>query len=107
MGGRFQRKRTYVYLWLIHVDVWEKSTQYCNYPNIKNKFLKIGVVFFSSLPNFIYIYIYIYINERSHALNSFGNAKYFLYFHHHLFKRQILAKEHCKESKPHFFFFFG
>ena len=23
------REETYVYLWLIHVDVWEKPTQYC------------------------------------------------------------------------------
>ena len=29
MGGRFQRKGIYVYLWLIHVDVWKKQTQYC------------------------------------------------------------------------------
>ena len=36
-GGRFKRDRTYVYLWLIHVDVWQKTTQYCNYPPIKNK----------------------------------------------------------------------
>ena len=26
---RFQRERTYVYLWLIHVDVWQKPTRYC------------------------------------------------------------------------------
>ena len=29
MGGRFKREGTYIYLWLIHVDVWQKSTQYC------------------------------------------------------------------------------
>ena len=28
-GGRFKREGTYVYLWLIHADVWQKSTQYC------------------------------------------------------------------------------
>ena len=28
MGGRFKREGTYVYLWLIHVDVWQKPTQY-------------------------------------------------------------------------------
>ena len=28
-GGRFKRAGTYVYLWLIHVDVWQKPTQYC------------------------------------------------------------------------------
>ena len=32
-GGRWQRgsrgRGTYVYLWLIHVDVWQKPAQYC------------------------------------------------------------------------------
>ena len=28
MGGRFKREGTYVYLWLIHVDIWQKPTQY-------------------------------------------------------------------------------
>ena len=28
-GGRFKREATYVYLWLIHVDVWQKPAQYC------------------------------------------------------------------------------
>ena len=25
----FRREGTFVYLWLIHVDVWQKPTQYC------------------------------------------------------------------------------
>ena len=29
MGGRFKREGTYASLWLIHVDVWQKLTQYC------------------------------------------------------------------------------
>ena len=29
VGGRFKREGTYVYLWLIHDDVWQKSAQYC------------------------------------------------------------------------------
>ena len=37
-GGR---EATYVYLQLIWVDVWQKPTQYCNYPSIKNKERKI------------------------------------------------------------------
>ena len=28
MGGRFKRERTYAPLWLIHVDVWQKATQF-------------------------------------------------------------------------------
>ena len=27
--GTFKREGTYVYLWLILVDVWQKPTQYC------------------------------------------------------------------------------
>jgi len=27
VGGRFKREGTYVYLWLIHVDIWQKP--YC------------------------------------------------------------------------------
>ena len=29
MGRRFKREGTYVYLWLIHADVWQKPTQQC------------------------------------------------------------------------------
>ena len=28
VGGRLKRERTYAYLWLIHVDIQQKSTQY-------------------------------------------------------------------------------
>ena len=29
MGGKFQREKTYVYLWLIHIDILQKPSQYC------------------------------------------------------------------------------
>ena len=29
VGGRFNREGTYVYLCLIHVDVWQRPRQYC------------------------------------------------------------------------------
>ena len=29
VGGRLKREGTDVYLWLIHVDVWQESSQYC------------------------------------------------------------------------------
>ena len=29
VGGMFKRERTYVYLWLIHVDFWQKLAQCC------------------------------------------------------------------------------
>ena len=36
-GGRWrvQDGGTRVHPWLIHVDVWQKPSQYCNYPPIK------------------------------------------------------------------------
>ena len=27
--GKLKREGTYVYLWLIHVDAWQKPTKYC------------------------------------------------------------------------------
>ena len=30
VGGRFKRERTYVCLWMIHVDVRQKPSQYGN-----------------------------------------------------------------------------
>ena len=29
VGKQFKREGTYVYLWLIHVDVWQKTTGRC------------------------------------------------------------------------------
>ena len=29
MGGWFKRAGIYVYLWLIHVEVWQKTTKFC------------------------------------------------------------------------------
>ena len=29
VGERFMKEGMYVYLWLIHVDIWQKPTQYC------------------------------------------------------------------------------
>ena len=29
VGGRFKRERTYIYVWLVHVDVWQKPTHVC------------------------------------------------------------------------------
>ena len=43
MGGRFKREGTYVYLWLVHVDVWQIPTKFCKAIILqlkKNNFLK-------------------------------------------------------------------
>ena len=29
MGREFRREGKYIYPWLIHVDVWQRPTQYC------------------------------------------------------------------------------
>ena len=29
VGEQFKREGTYVYLWLIHVDIWQKTTRHC------------------------------------------------------------------------------
>jgi len=34
---------THVHPWLIHVNVWEKPSQYCNYPPIRITFKKTAV----------------------------------------------------------------
>ena len=28
MGGKFKRERIYVYLWLIHLEVWQKTIKF-------------------------------------------------------------------------------
>ena len=33
--GRFRIEGTHVYLWPTHSDIWQKPSQYCNYPPIK------------------------------------------------------------------------
>ena len=43
MGGRFKREGICVYLWLIHVEVWQKTTQFCKaiILQLKNKLKRI------------------------------------------------------------------
>jgi len=41
-GGReVKREGIYVYLWLTHVDIWQKPTQYCKAIILQLKKLKI------------------------------------------------------------------
>ena len=47
VGERFKGVGTYVHLWLIHVDVWQKLTQHCKAIILqlkRNKFLKIRLI---------------------------------------------------------------
>ena len=36
------REGTYVYLWLIHVDIWQKTIQYCKATILQLKINKLG-----------------------------------------------------------------
>ena len=38
--GRFKKEWACVYLWLIHVDIWQKPTQYCEAIILKLKINK-------------------------------------------------------------------
>ena len=42
MGGGFKREGIYVYLWLIHAEVWQKTTKFCKAVilQLKNKLIK-------------------------------------------------------------------
>ena len=42
MGGRFKKEGTYVHVWLIHVDVSQKTTKFCKaiILQLENKNLK-------------------------------------------------------------------
>ena len=71
MGQMFKREGTYLYLWLIHVDVWQKPTQYWKaiILQLKRNIKKTILVFFlkdekdktSTTQNWIY-------KERSESL---------------------------------------
>ena len=42
MGGRFKREGMYLYLWMVHVEVWQKRTKFCKAITLqlKNKLIK-------------------------------------------------------------------
>lgn len=42
-GGRFKREGACVCLWLIHIDVWQKLTQFCTATSLQLKKKKINV----------------------------------------------------------------
>ena len=46
MGGIFKREGTYVYLWLIHIDIWQKTAKFYKaiILQLKKYFLKIKKV---------------------------------------------------------------
>jgi len=55
VGRRFKREGTCVYLWMIHDDVWQKSSQYCKVPifQLKIKLKRNLILKFSCLNTLI------------------------------------------------------
>ena len=49
MGGRFKREGIYVYLWLIHAEVWQKTAKFCKaiILQLKNELIKKHFILFS------------------------------------------------------------
>ena len=45
VGRRFKREGTYVYLWLIHVAIWQKPTQYCKAIILQSKISNLKMYF--------------------------------------------------------------
>ena len=52
--GSFKREGTYICLWLIHVDVWQKPTQYC-----KASIFQLKINNFFLFFSFIYLFIFL------------------------------------------------
>ena len=50
VGGEFRIEGTHVYPWPIHVDVWKKPSQYCNYPPKKERKKGLSRTQLSSIP---------------------------------------------------------
>ena len=54
MGGSFKREGTKLYLWLVHVDVLQKTTKFCKafILQLKNKYL-LKTIFRSMTPSML------------------------------------------------------
>ena len=55
MGGRFKRKRIDVYLWLFHVEVWQKTTNFCKaiqFSSVAQSYLTLCNPVNRSMPGF-------------------------------------------------------
>ena len=48
MKGKFKKEETYVYLWLIHVDVWQKPAQYCKAIILQLKIIVLKEIYYKA-----------------------------------------------------------
>ena len=60
-GGRFKREGIYVYLWLIHVVIWQKPTQHCKAIILQIKFKKRNQWYFEYGTMNVDLYMQLYI----------------------------------------------
>ena len=60
MAREIQEEGTYVYLWLIHVDVWQKTTKFCKaiILQLKNKRILEWVVIYFSTQSFLIFFFF-------------------------------------------------
>ena len=65
VGGRFKREETYVYLWLIHVDKWQKPTQYC-----KATILQLKITFFKKCKASNHGFLFLVTSPHPGAIRS-------------------------------------
>ena len=63
-GRWFRREGTYIYLWLIYADVWQRPTQYSNaiILKFKKRKKKKKSLYHLILKKYIYIYLSIYLH---------------------------------------------
>ena len=92
MRGRLKREGTYVCLWLIQVDVWQKPTQYCKAIIFQLKISKFKSIYAQDLGEEESTGLEVAICQTlCQALNIFS-----LLSHEHC---QIVTKPHCSEKK--------
>ena len=72
VGRRFKREGTYVYLWLIHVDVQQKPTQHCKANILQLIFFKLEYIYLN-INLLMNIYVYIHIHIYIKVLSFFQN----------------------------------
>ena len=53
-GGRFKREGIYVHLWLTHVGIWQKTTQYCKAITLQLKKIKKTTVYYTDRKKYVY-----------------------------------------------------
>ena len=77
-GGReVKREGIYVYLWLTHVDIWQKPTQYCKVIIFQLKInLKIAPTKFSSRDKYLFSFTHYSLiqSEFTNTLQSAGEC---------------------------------